>query len=77
MDNMTENRALNMLLNPYKMRLNQNDSLSCPDYGMDPQDVPHLFNCTAHSSALTLANIWNRLGKSIRELSFLDPENLE
>ena len=36
------------LLNSYKKRLKQNDSSGCPDCGMDSQDVPHLFNCTAH-----------------------------
>ena len=34
------------LLNSYKKRLKQTDSSSCQDCGMDPQDVPHLFNCT-------------------------------
>ena len=34
------------LLNSYKKRLKQTDSSSCPDCGMYPQDVPHLFNCT-------------------------------
>ena len=65
------------LLNSYKKRLKQTDSLSCPDCGMDPQDVPHLFNCTAHPTALTPENVWNRPVKTIRELSFLDPENLD
>ena len=36
------------LLNSYKKRLKQSDSSSCPDCGMDPQDVPHLFDCMAH-----------------------------
>ena len=36
------------LLNSYKKRLKQTDSSNCPDCGMDPQDVPHLFNCTDH-----------------------------
>ena len=35
------------LLNSYKKQLKQSDSSSCPDYGMDPQDVAHLFDCTA------------------------------
>ena len=48
------------LLNFYKKRLKQTDSSSCPDCGMDLQDVPHLFNCTAHPIALTLENLWNR-----------------
>ena len=41
------------LLNSYKKRLKQTDSSSYPDCGMDPQDVPHLFNCTANPTALT------------------------
>ena len=53
------------LLNSYKKRLNQTDSSSCPDCGMDPQDVPHLFNCTALPTALTPENLWNRPVKSI------------
>ena len=36
----------------YKKSLKQTDSSSCPDCGMDPQDVPHLFNCTAHSTTI-------------------------
>ena len=65
------------LLNFYKKRLNQTDSSSCPDCGMDPQDVPHLFNCIAHPITLTLESLWDRPVKTIRELSFLDPENLD
>ena len=34
------------LLNSIKKRLKQSDSSSCPDCGMNPQDVPHLFDCT-------------------------------
>ena len=47
------------------------------DCGMYPQDVPHLFNCTAHPTALTPENLWNRPANTIRELSFLDTENLD
>ena len=65
------------LLNSYKKRLKQTDSSSCPDCGMDPQDVPHLFNCTAHPTALAHTNLWDRPVKTIRELSFLDPEKLD
>ena len=65
------------LLNSYKKRLKQTDSSSCPDCGMDPQDVPHLFNCTAHPTTLTPESLWDRPVKTIRELSFLDPENLD
>ena len=45
------------LLNTYKKRLKQTDSSRCPDCGIDPQDVPHLFNCTAHPTALTHDNL--------------------
>ena len=65
------------LLNSYTKRLKQTDSSSCPDCGMDPQDVPHLFNCTAHPTTLTTESLWDRLFKTIREPSFLDPENLD
>ena len=65
------------LLNSYKKRLKQTDSSSCPDCGMDPQDVPHLFNCTVHPTALTPENFLDRPVKYIRELSFPYPENLE
>ena len=65
------------LLNSYKKRLKQTDSSNRPDCGMDPQDVPHLFNCTAHPTDLTPENLWDRLVMAIRELSFLDPENLD
>ena len=53
------------LLNSYKKRLKQTDSSSCQDCGMDPQDVPHLFNCTAHPTALTPENVWDRPVKTI------------
>ena len=65
------------LLNSYKNRLKQTDSSSCPDCGMDPQDVPHLFNCTAHPTTLTPESLWDRTVKTIQELSFLYPENLD
>ena len=63
------------LLNSYKKRKKQTDSSSCSDYGMDPQDVTHLFNCTAHPTALAPENLLDRPVKTI--LSFLDPENLD
>ena len=65
------------LLNSYKNRLKQSDSSSCPDCGMDPQDVPHLFDCTAHPNDLSPVNLWDKPVKTIRELSFLDQGNLD
>ena len=64
------------LLNSYKNRLKQSDSSRCPDCGMDPQDVPHLFDCVAHPNDLSPVNLWDKPIETIRELSFLDPGNL-
>ena len=64
------------LLNSYKKRLKQSDSSRCPDSGMDPQDVPHLFDCVAHPNDLSPVNLWDKPIETIRELSFLDPGNL-
>ena len=46
------------------------------DCGMDPQDVPHLFDCVAHPNDLSPVNLWDKPIETIRELSFLDPGNL-
>ena len=64
------------LLNSYKKRLKQSDSSRCPDCGMDPQDVPHLFDCVVHPNDLSPVNLWDKPIETIRELSFLDPGNL-
>ena len=64
-------------LNSYKKRLKQSDSSNCPDCRMDPQDVPHLFDCTAHPNDLSSANLWDNPVEMIRELSFMDPGNLD
>ena len=63
------------LLNTYKKQLKQSDSSRCPDCGMDPQDVPHLFDCLAHPNDLSSVNLWDKTIETIRELSFLDPGN--
>ena len=47
------------------MRLKQHDSSSCPDCGMDPQDVPHLFDCTAHPNDLSPMNQSRRYALSV------------
>ena len=64
------------LLNSYKKRFKQIDSSSCPDCEMHPQDVVHLFDCTAHPNDPSPVNLWDKPVKTIRELSFLDPDNL-
>ena len=63
--------------NCYKKLLRQTDSSSCPDCGMDPQDVPHLFDCTAHPDDMLPVNLWDKPVKTIQELSVLDPGNLD
>ena len=52
------------------------DSSRCSDCGMDPQDVPHLFDCVAHPNDLSPVNLWDKPIETIRELGFLDPGNL-
>ena len=64
------------LLNSYEKRLKQSDSSSCPDCGMDPQDVLHLVDYMAHPNDLSHVNLWDKPIETIRELSFLDPANL-
>ena len=44
------------LLNCYKKRLKQTASSNCPDCGIDPQDVPHLFKCTAYHNDMSPVN---------------------
>ena len=65
------------LLNSYQNRLKPTVDPKCPDCGVNPHDVPHLFNCTAHPNALPTVNMWDKPVESIRELSFLDPRNLD
>ena len=60
-----------------KKVLKQTDSLSCPDCEMDPQDVPRLFNCTAHPKDLSKVNLWDMPVNTIRELTFLDQGNMD
>ena len=64
------------LLNSYKKRLKQSDSSRCPDSVMEPQDVPHQFYCVAHPNYMSPVNLWDKPNEMIRELSFLDPGNL-
>ena len=37
--------------------MKQSDSSSCPDCGMDPQDVPHLFDCPGRRSFIYAADL--------------------
>ena len=44
---------------------------------MDPQDVPHLFDCTAHPNDLSPVNLWDKPVETVRQLSFLHLGNLD
>ena len=61
----------------WRQPLHAGDAVSCPDCGMDLQDVPHLFKCTDHPTTLTPENVWDRPVKTIQKRCFLDPENLD
>ena len=65
------------LLNSYQNRLTPTVDSRCPDCGVNPHDVPHLFHCTAQPNDLSTVNLWDKPVESIRELSFLDPRNLD
>ena len=65
------------LLNSYLNRLMPTVDPSCPDCGVIPQDVPHLFNCSANPNTLDAVNLWDKPVESIRELSFLDHRLLD
>ena len=65
------------LLNSYLNRLMPTVDPSCPDCGVIPQDVPHLFNCSANPNTLEAVNLWDKPVESIRELSFLDHRLLD
>ena len=56
------------LLNSYQNRLKSTVDPRCPDYEVNPHDVPHLFNCTAHPNTLSTVNLWDKPVESIREL---------
>ena len=63
------------ILNSYKKRLKQTDSSSCPGCGMDPQDF---LTCSiALLNPMICHDLWENPVKTIRQLSFLDPGNLD
>ena len=64
------------LLNSNQNRLKPTVDPRWPDCGVNPHDVPHLFNCTAHPNPLSTVILWDKPVESIRELNFLDPWNL-
>jgi hypothetical protein len=59
------------LTNYYKNRLDNTTSDSCDDCGVSPHDVHHLFNCTAHPTALTPIDLWRRPAEIIHDFTYL------
>jgi len=47
------------LLNSYKARITCGMSDVCPECGMAPHSVEHLFNCQSHPTQLTVQDLWD------------------
>ena len=46
------------LLNSYKARITSAISDVCPECGVAPHSVEHLFNCQSHPTQLTVQDLW-------------------
>ena len=49
------------LLNSYKARITSGISDVCPECGVAPHSVEHLFNCQSHPMQLTVQDLWDNL----------------
>ena len=47
------------LLNSYKARITSSISDVCPECGVAPHSVEHLFNCQSHPSQLKVQDLWD------------------
>ena len=47
------------LLNSYKARITSGISDVCPECGVAPHSVEHLFNCQSHPTQLTVHDLWD------------------
>ena len=47
------------LLNSYKARITSSISDVCPECGVAPHSVEHLFNCQSHLTQLTVQDLWD------------------
>ena len=47
------------LLNSYKARITSGISDFCPECGVTPHSVEHLFNCQSHPTQLTVQDLWD------------------
>lgn len=48
------------LLNSYHSKIDKSIPNICPDCGVSPHDVEHLFNCSEHTTNLTTEDLWHR-----------------
>jgi hypothetical protein len=51
------------LLNSYKARLSPDVQNICPECGVAPHDVAHLFDCTARPTQLSTRDLWDSPGE--------------
>ena len=59
------------LLHSYQHRLKPAASNTCPDCGIGPHDVHHLFHCAAHPITLQPIDLWKNTVKAADFLTFL------
>ena len=59
------------LLHSYRHRLEPAVSNTCPDCGIGPHDVHHLFHCAAHPTTLQPTDLWQNPVKGADFLTFL------
>ena len=59
------------------LRLNETNSSSCAGCGMNPQDVPHMFNCTVNPTNFTPVILCDKPGETIRDLAIIDTKSME
>ena len=61
------------LLGSYNSRIKKDATLNVwADWGMTPHNLKHLFVCPAHTTTITLSDIWSRLVDDILEFSYLE-----
>ena len=60
-DLLTVRHSLNSLnpLNSYMARITTGVSDVCPECGVAPHSVEHLFNCSGHPTQLTVQDLWD------------------
>ena len=59
-------------VNSYLHRIDDSISNICPDCNATPHDVPHLFNCPANPTQLTMRDLWRKPRECSRFLKLND-----